>query len=124
MRLRATRGLTQNLAPTMLNSGELARLQLKAQNRRTNGMNSEEELLGFLSDLVGQWGSRRRKRRIVDAADFGDVLPLDWKLLLSLKRKYGRAWIYCRKYIRCHFKFLATRRKLCTFLLGIIIQVQ
>ncbi|CAK8530310.1 unnamed protein product [Lathyrus sativus] len=67
--------------------------------RRTEGMNSEEELLGFLSDLVGQWGSRRRKRRIVDAADFGDVLPLDWKLLLSLKRKDGRAWIYCRRYI-------------------------
>lgn len=73
-------------------AGELA--------RRTEGLSGEEELLGFLSDLVGQWGSRRRKRRIVDAADFGDVLPLGWKLLLSLKRKDGRAWIYCRRYIR------------------------
>lgn len=67
--------------------------------RRTEGLKEEEELLGFLSDLVGQWGSRRRKRRIVDASDFGDVLPLGWKLLLSLKRKDGRAWIYCRRYI-------------------------
>ncbi|XP_045817723.1 uncharacterized protein LOC123910610 [Trifolium pratense] len=67
--------------------------------RRTEGLSKEEELLEFLSDLVGQWGSRRRKRRIVDAADFGDVLPLGWKLLLSLKRKDGRAWIYCRRYI-------------------------
>lgn len=68
--------------------------------RRTEGMHGEEELLGFLSNLGGQWGSRRKKRRIVDAADFGDMLPLDWKLLLALKRKDGHAWIYCRRYIR------------------------
>lgn len=68
--------------------------------RRTEGLRSEEELLGFLRDLEGQWGSRRKRRRIVDAADFGDVLPLGWKLLLGLKRKDGRAWIYCRRYIR------------------------
>jgi len=74
--------------------------------RRTEGLREEEELLGFLSDLGGQWGSRRRKRRIVDAADFGDVLPLGWKLLLSLKRKDGRAWIYCRRYIRFNPSFL------------------
>ncbi|KAK7302532.1 hypothetical protein RJT34_13424 [Clitoria ternatea] len=67
--------------------------------RRTEGLRSEEELLGFLSDLPGQWGSRRKKRRIVDSSDFGDVLPLRWKLLLGLKRKDGRAWIYCRRYI-------------------------
>ena len=68
--------------------------------RRTEGLQGEEELLGFLRDLEGQWGSRRKKRRIVDAADFGDVLPLGWKLLLGLKRKDGRAWIYCRRYVR------------------------
>lgn len=67
--------------------------------RRTEGLSNEEELLGFLRDLPGQWGSRRKKRRIVDAADFGDVLPLSWKILLGLKRKDGRAWIYCRRYI-------------------------
>ncbi|KAI9121276.1 hypothetical protein K1719_008309 [Acacia pycnantha] len=67
--------------------------------RRTEGLQSEEELLGFLRDLGGQWGSRRKKRKIVDAGDFGDVLPVGWKLLLGLKRKDGRAWIYCRRYI-------------------------
>ncbi|KAG4948283.1 hypothetical protein GYH30_041427 [Glycine max] len=67
--------------------------------RRTEGLHNEEELLGFLRDLPGQWGSRRKKRRIVDSADFGDVLPLSWKILLGLKRKDGRAWIYCRRYI-------------------------
>ncbi|XP_057430332.1 uncharacterized protein LOC130723344 [Lotus japonicus] len=67
--------------------------------RRTEGLQGEEQLLGFLRDLVGQWGSRRKKRRIVDAADFGDALPVGWKLLLGLKRKDGRAWIYCRRYI-------------------------
>ncbi|KAK7246744.1 hypothetical protein RIF29_41614 [Crotalaria pallida] len=67
--------------------------------RRTEGLKSEEELLGFLSNLEGEWGSRRRKRKIVDAASFGDVLPLGWKLLLGLKRKDGRAWIYCRRYL-------------------------
>ncbi|KAI9084579.1 hypothetical protein K1719_033567 [Acacia pycnantha] len=67
--------------------------------RRTEGLQSEEELLGFLRDLGGQWGSRRKKRKIVDAGDFGDVLPVGWKLLLGLERKDGRAWIYCRRYI-------------------------
>ncbi|CAL0334353.1 unnamed protein product [Lupinus luteus] len=67
--------------------------------RRTEGLKSEEELLGFLRDLEGQWGSTRKKRKIVDAASFGDVLPRGWKLLLGLKRKGGRAWIYCRRYL-------------------------
>ncbi|XP_021618302.1 uncharacterized protein LOC110619278 isoform X3 [Manihot esculenta] len=67
--------------------------------RRTEGMDKEEELLGFLRDIGGQWCSRRRKRRIVDASEFGDILPVDWKLLLGLKRKEGRTWVYCRRYI-------------------------
>lgn len=71
--------------------------------RRTEGMDKEEELLGFLRDIGGQWCSRRRKRRIVDASEFGDILPVDWKLLLGLKRKEGRTWVYCRRYIRCLF---------------------
>ncbi|XP_048232063.1 uncharacterized protein LOC8276903 isoform X2 [Ricinus communis] len=67
--------------------------------RRTEGMVKEEELLGFFRDLGGQWCSRRRKRKIVDASEFGDFLPFGWKLLLGLKRKEGKAWVYCRRYI-------------------------
>lgn len=68
--------------------------------RRTEGLEGEEKLLGFLQGLNGQWGSRRKKRRIVDASQFGTALPKGWKLLLSLKRKAGRVWVYCRRYIR------------------------
>nr|DAD21968.1 TPA_asm: hypothetical protein HUJ06_023431 [Nelumbo nucifera] len=67
--------------------------------RRTSGLQTEAELLGFLRGLNGQWGSRRKKRKIVDASDFGDNLPIGWKLLLSLKRKEGRVWLNCRRYI-------------------------
>jgi len=68
--------------------------------RRTEGMEKEEELLGFFRDLGGQWCSRRKKRKIVDAGEFGDFLPVGWKLILGLKRKEGRAWVYCRRYLR------------------------
>ena len=71
--------------------------------RRTVGMESEEALLGFMRELGGQWGSRRKKRKIVDAAAFGDALPVGWKLLLGIRRRDGRASIYCRRYIRCQF---------------------
>ncbi|XP_050210255.1 uncharacterized protein LOC126660687 [Mercurialis annua] len=67
--------------------------------RRTEGMGSEEELLEFFRNLNGQWCSRRRKRRIVDANDFGDFLPVGWKLLFGLKRKEGKTWAYCRRYL-------------------------
>ncbi|XP_044508968.1 uncharacterized protein LOC123227899 isoform X2 [Mangifera indica] len=68
--------------------------------RRTEGMNgNEEELLRFMRDLGGQWCSRRKKRKIVDADLLGDILPVGWKLLLGLRRREGRASIYCRRYI-------------------------
>ncbi|KAF9608274.1 hypothetical protein IFM89_008559 [Coptis chinensis] len=67
--------------------------------RRTDGLTTEEELLAFLRNLDGQWGSRRKKRKVVDASDFGDALPIGWKLLLSLKRKEGSVSLYCRRYI-------------------------
>ncbi|KAJ0077833.1 hypothetical protein Patl1_36958 [Pistacia atlantica] len=71
--------------------------------RRTEGMTwSEEELLSFMRDLGGQWCSRRKKRKIVDANLLGDILPVGWKLLLGLRRREGRASIYCRRYIRCY----------------------
>lgn len=68
--------------------------------RMTHGIDTEDELLGFLSGLNGEWGSCRKKRRIVDASDFGDALPLGWKLMLSIKRKGDQLCLSCRRYIR------------------------
>ncbi|KAL6984138.1 methyl-CpG-binding domain-containing protein [Sarracenia purpurea var. burkii] len=67
--------------------------------RRTVDLLTEEGLLGFLGQLDGQWGSRRRKKKIVDASEFGDALPKGWKILLSLKKKEGRVWLFVRRYI-------------------------
>lgn len=69
--------------------------------KRTETMaGNEEALLGFMRDLGGQWCSRRRKRKIVDANIFGDALPIGWKVLLGLRRREGRASVYCRRYVR------------------------
>ncbi|KAJ4799657.1 Methyl-CpG-binding domain-containing protein 8 [Rhynchospora pubera] len=67
--------------------------------KRTAGLKSEPELLGFLGGLEGEWMSRRQRRRFVDASVFGDHLPKGWKLLLGLKRKEGVPWVNCRRYV-------------------------
>lgn len=67
--------------------------------RRTAGTETEEEGLGFFRGLEGQWCSRRKKRRIVDASLFGDWLPVGWKLVLALRRRDGRFSVYCRTYM-------------------------
>lgn len=66
---------------------------------RTEGLLTEEKLLDFLKGLSGKWASRRKKKRIVDASEFGSKLPVGWKLLLSVKKKNGHVWLYCRRYI-------------------------
>ncbi|KAI3876558.1 hypothetical protein MKW92_035824 [Papaver armeniacum] len=67
--------------------------------KRTAGLDSEDGLLGFLKELEGIWGSRRKKRKIVEASDFGDFLPIGWKLLLSVRKKDGKFSLFCRRYI-------------------------
>ncbi|PWA81428.1 DNA-binding, integrase-type [Artemisia annua] len=67
--------------------------------KRTEGMSTEDEMLGFLRGLNGQWGTTRKKRRVVDASDFGDTLPKDWKLILCVKKKQGHVWVSCHRYI-------------------------
>ncbi|XP_055833827.1 uncharacterized protein LOC129902545 isoform X2 [Solanum dulcamara] len=85
--------------------------------RRTEGLGSAEELLGFLGRLNGQWGSTRKKRRIVDADEFGSMLPKSWKLLLSIKRKEGRAWLHCRRYISPNGRQFGTCKEVSSYLL-------
>nr|GLL48104.1 uncharacterized protein LOC109170500 isoform X2 [Ipomoea trifida] len=87
--------------------------------RRTEGLEGEEKLLGFLQGLNGQWGSRRKKRRIVDASQFGTTLPKGWKLLLSLKRKAGRVWVYCRRYISPNGRHFVSCKEVSIYLLSL-----
>ncbi|XP_051135586.1 uncharacterized protein LOC127254498 [Andrographis paniculata] len=78
------------------NGDELYTEELK---KRTMGLETEDGVLGFLWSLEGQWCSRRKKRKYVDAAIFGDALPIGWKLLLGLRRRDFRVSVYCRRYI-------------------------
>ncbi|WOK96251.1 hypothetical protein Cni_G04958 [Canna indica] len=88
--------------------------------RRTVGLTTEEQLLDFMSGFDGQWGSRRRRRRIVDASVFGDHLPRGWKLLLSLKRKEGEVWVYCRRYISPSGKQFLSCKEVSSYILTLV----
>ncbi|XP_077213535.1 uncharacterized protein LOC143848470 [Tasmannia lanceolata] len=88
--------------------------------RRSEGLETESELLGFLNGLEGQWGSRRKKRKIVNADDFGDELPKGWKILLGIKRKEGRVWLYCRRYISPSGQQFVSCKEVSSYLLSLI----
>ncbi|KAI7757414.1 hypothetical protein M8C21_016050 [Ambrosia artemisiifolia] len=88
--------------------------------RRTSGMTTEDELLGFLRGLNGHWGSRRRKRRVVEACEFGDVLPKGWKLSLCIKKKEGRVWLFCRRYLSPSGRQFESCKEISTYLISVI----
>ncbi|XP_027357230.1 uncharacterized protein LOC113866600 isoform X2 [Abrus precatorius] len=67
--------------------------------RRTEGLETESQLLEFLETLNGEWGSQRKKRRIVQASDLGDLLPAGWRIVLCVLRRAGRASVVCRRYV-------------------------
>lgn len=90
-------GVEVDFAALESNGDELYSTELR---RRTMGLETEEGVLEFLRGLEGQWCSRRKKRKYVNASDFGDALPIGWKLLLGLRRRDGRVTIYCRRIIR------------------------
>ncbi|KAJ1290059.1 hypothetical protein BS78_02G213300 [Paspalum vaginatum] len=88
--------------------------------QRTAGLGSESELLGYMNALEGQWGSRRRRRKFVDAGMFADHLPRGWKLLLGLKRKERVAWINCRRYVSPKGHQFATCKEVSSYLMSLI----
>ncbi|KAG8368658.1 hypothetical protein BUALT_Bualt15G0068600 [Buddleja alternifolia] len=90
------KGVVVDLGELEKKGDELYSEELK---RKTMGLETEEGVLGFLWGLEGQWCSRRKKRKYVDAGVFGDALPIGWKLLLGIRRRDYRASIYCRRYI-------------------------
>ncbi|KAL8128237.1 uncharacterized protein LOC141721689 isoform X2 [Apium graveolens] len=87
--------------------------------RRTEGMSTDAELLGFLEGLGGRWGSRRRKRKVVDASLFGDYLPKGWSLSISLKRKEKQVWLFCRRYISPSGRQFISCQEISSYLLSI-----
>lgn len=68
--------------------------------RRTEGLATVEGLLGFLTGLDGQWGSPRMKKKVVDAAGFGDHLPKGWRISIGIKKREVVPRLFCRRYIR------------------------
>lgn len=90
------RGKVVDFAELENTGDELYNEELK---RRTVGLETEDGVLGFLWGLEGQWCSRRRKRKYVDAGMFGDALPIGWKLLLGLRRRDFRVSVYCRRFV-------------------------
>ncbi|KAG5544000.1 hypothetical protein RHGRI_016676 [Rhododendron griersonianum] len=67
--------------------------------RRTKNLKTEEEVLGYLGEINGKWGTWRRKKKIVEASEFGDALPKGWKLLVSIRKKQGRVWLFVSRYM-------------------------
>uniref|UniRef100_A0ACD5YER5 Uncharacterized protein n=1 Tax=Avena sativa TaxID=4498 RepID=A0ACD5YER5_AVESA len=88
--------------------------------KRTAGLGLESELLGFMNGLEGQWGSRRRRRKFVDASMFGDHLPRGWKLIFGIKRKERVAWINCRRYVSPRGHQFATCKEVSSYLMSLL----
>lgn len=88
--------------------------------RRTEGLTTQDELLGFLRAINGQWGTTRKKRRVVDASDFGDALPKGWRLSLCIKKKEGRVWLFCRRYISPSGRQFESCKDVSIYLLSIV----
>ncbi|XP_019415799.1 PREDICTED: methyl-CpG-binding domain-containing protein 8-like isoform X1 [Lupinus angustifolius] len=86
--------------------------------RRTRGMENEEQLLAFLEGLNGEWGSDRKKRRIVLASELGDLLPKEWKIILILQKRAGRASVICRRYVRPDGHQFDSYKEVSTYLLS------
>ncbi|KAJ8747442.1 hypothetical protein K2173_023842 [Erythroxylum novogranatense] len=63
-------------------------------------------------------GSRRNKRKVVDADLFGDALPVGWKLMLCLKRKAGQVRLGCRRYISPNGRQFVSCKEVSSYLLS------
>ncbi|KAL4557595.1 hypothetical protein LXL04_035779 [Taraxacum kok-saghyz] len=88
--------------------------------RKTEGMSTKDELLGFLGGLDGEWGTSRKKKRVVDASIFGEALPKGWKLSLSIKKKLGRVWLFCRRYISPSGRQFDSCKEVSMYLLSLV----
>ncbi|XP_010521183.1 PREDICTED: methyl-CpG-binding domain-containing protein 8 isoform X2 [Tarenaya hassleriana] len=88
--------------------------------RRTMGLQTKAELLGFLAQLRGEWVNAGKKKRVVEASDFGDTLPRGWKLMLCVKQKAGDVWLACRRYMSPNGQQFATCKEVSAHLISIL----
>lgn len=86
--------------------------------RKFAPLETEAELQDFFDKVGGQWASKRKKRKIVDAEDFGEGLPKGWKLLLGVRKKDCRFLIECRKYISPEGQQFASCREVSAYMLS------
>lgn len=86
--------------------------------RKFTPLATEAELQEFFNNIGGEWASKMKKRKIVDAEDFGEGFPKGWKLLLGVRKKYGRFIIECRKYISPDGKQFASCREVSAYFLS------
>lgn len=87
--------------------------------RRTEGLRTVAELRNYLQGVEGQWNSTRMKKRIVDAGIFGDLLPREWKILISFKRREEHVWLHCRKYISPNGQQFESLKEVSSYLLSL-----
>ncbi|XP_062195533.1 uncharacterized protein LOC133898804 [Phragmites australis] len=88
--------------------------------KRTAGLPSETELMGFIGSVAGKWVSQRQRRKFVDASFFGDHLPSGWKLLLGLKRKERMTWVHCFSYVSPKGNQFATCKEVSAYLMSLL----
>ncbi|XP_039139844.1 uncharacterized protein LOC120277160 [Dioscorea cayenensis subsp. rotundata] len=88
--------------------------------RRTEGLATVEGLLGFLTGLDGQWGSPRMKKKVVDAAGFGDHLPKGWRISIGIKKREVVPRLFCRRYISPCGKRFKSCKEVSSYILSLI----
>ncbi|XP_050208583.1 uncharacterized protein LOC126658024 [Mercurialis annua] len=86
--------------------------------KRTMGMQTQAEVFGALEGLEGEWMSKRKKRKIVDASLLGDALPRGWKLMLSNKRRASYFWLDCTGYISPNGQQFMSCKEVSSYLLS------
>ncbi|MED6144262.1 methyl-CpG-binding domain-containing protein, variant 2 [Stylosanthes scabra] len=86
--------------------------------RRTAGLENEAQVVEFLEGLKGEWNSQRKKKMMVEASEFGSDLPDGWKVLLSVKKRAGRASVLCRRYVSPYGRQFESFKEASAFLLS------
>ncbi|KAL1225795.1 Methyl-CpG-binding domain-containing protein 8 [Cardamine amara subsp. amara] len=88
--------------------------------RITVGLETKEEILGFLEQLNGEWVNIGKKKKVVNACDYGGYLPRGWKLMLYIKKKGVNLWLACRRYISPDGQQFETCKEVSTYLQSLL----